>query len=206
MKLLTKIFLFWAFLATSTFAGTTAVDETAKVSAVKEISSLTGNDQSTSIKSDSVMQRLFSISEERGFSPTSLERYLDCPLKYYYMTVLKLRDKEEVEDDIDASELGNAVHNVLETIYKPFVGQQVSAVALRQAQKDLDGLLDTEMDRLMRGGRSREGKNLFLRSVAFTQLSRVLERRPLSPKSIASNSWQPNRTTPIPSSNRMGIL
>ena len=54
MKLLTKIFLFWAFLATSTFAGTTAVDETAKVSAVKEISSLTGNDQSTSIKSDCV--------------------------------------------------------------------------------------------------------------------------------------------------------
>ena len=135
-----------------------------------------GNIPQPGIKSDSVMQRLFSISEERGFSPTSLERYLDCPLKYYYMTVLKLRDKEEVEDDIDASELGNAVHNVLETIYKPFVGQQVSAAALRQAQKDLDGLLDTEMDRLMRGGRSREGKNLFLRSVAFTQLSRVLEK------------------------------
>ncbi len=127
-------------------------------------------------KSEAVMQRLFNISEGFGFAPTSLKNYMECPLKYYYMNVLRLRDRDEVEDDIDASELGEAVHNVMETIYKPLVGQRVDPRVLREARNDIDSLLDVEMDRLLRGGRSHEGKNLFLRSVAHTQLCHALER------------------------------
>lgn len=127
-------------------------------------------------KSDAVMQRLWSIGEGYGFSPTSLERYVECPLKYYYTNVLGLRNEEGVEDDIDASDLGEVVHNVMKSVYEPFVGRRVDAASLRRAQADIESLLDSEMERLMSGGRSREGRNMLLRSVALTQLRRALGR------------------------------
>ncbi len=135
------------------------------------------NDTSTpGLKDDSVMQRLYSISERTGFSPSALSKYVECPLKYYYMSVLGLKELESVEDDIDASELGDAVHNVLKTIYEPFVGRKIDAATLKEARNNVESLLDSEMERLMSGGRLNEGRNMFLRSVALTQLNRLLER------------------------------
>lgn len=135
-----------------------------------------GSANQVGTKDERVMEALYRISERQGFSPTALGRYVECPLKYYYMSIMGLREEECVEDDIDASELGEAVHNVLKTIYEPFVGRRVEAAALREARANIETLLDKEMERLMAGGRTAEGKNLFLRSVALTQLSRVLER------------------------------
>ena len=128
------------------------------------------------LKTPAVMRALYNISAKQGFSPTTLNRYLVCPLMYYYMNVLGLREKDTVEDDIDASQFGDMVHNVLRDIYKPFVGNRVDANALKEARKNIESLLDSEMEHLMAGGRSAEGRNNFLRSVALTQLDRVLAR------------------------------
>ena len=127
-------------------------------------------------KTEAVMQTLYRISEKSGFSPTALGRYVECPLKYYYMSIMGLREQETVEDDIDASQLGNAVHNVLRDIYLPMVGRKVDAAPLKEARANIEQLLDTELEELMAGGRSSEGRNMFLRSVALTQLERLLDR------------------------------
>ena len=122
------------------------------------------------------MQALYRKSEKIGFSPTALSDYLDCPLKYYYKSVVGLRDQDTVGDDIDSSEMGTAVHNVLHDIYLPMVGKRVDPKTLCEARANLEQLLDAEMEKLMAGGRNREGRNMFLRSVMLTQLNRVLER------------------------------
>lgn len=128
------------------------------------------------IKDTAVMQKLHSIGSGNGFSPSALEIYTDCQLKYYYMKILGLEEQEGVEDDIDTTELGNTVHNVLKDIFEPFVGRRVDAAALRSARSNIDRKLDIEMEHLMRSGRTLEGRNAFIRSVAKTQLERVLER------------------------------
>lgn len=122
------------------------------------------------------MQRLTDIASGYGFSPTSLSRYLECPLKFHYMSILGLRERETLEDDLDAAQLGEAIHNVLRDIYVPFIGHRVDAQALKDARGNLENLLDKEMEHLMCGGRSTEGRNSFLRSVALTQLGRLLDR------------------------------
>ena len=121
-------------------------------------------------------QRLADISTGYGFSPTALSRYLECKLKYYYVSIMGLREQESLDDDIDASQLGETVHNVLCDIYLPFVGRRVEAAALHEAKANIGNLLDREMSQLMSGGRSREGRNSFLRSVAMTQLDRLINR------------------------------
>lgn len=128
------------------------------------------------VKSEAVMQQLYRISEKSGFSPTALGHYIECPLKYYYMSIMGLREQEGVEDDIDASQLGNAVHNVLRDIYLPMVGKKVDPALLKEARTNIEQLLDAEFEELMAGGRTSEGRNMFLRSVALSQLEHLLDR------------------------------
>lgn len=127
-------------------------------------------------KTTEIMQHLNYITTNYGFSPTALSRYLECPLKHYYVSILGLREQETLEDNIDASQFGETVHNVLRDIYKPYVGRKVEAAALKEARTNLEQLLDNEMARLMSGGRSNEGRNSFLRSVALSQLDKMLAR------------------------------
>jgi CRISPR/Cas system-associated exonuclease Cas4 (RecB family) len=47
------------------------------------------------------------------YSPTSLNRYLKCPLQFYYSSALGLSRKEEITGDIERDDLGNFVHDVL---------------------------------------------------------------------------------------------
>ncbi|MCU1458412.1 MAG: hypothetical protein JWL73_2504 [Actinomycetia bacterium] len=54
--------------------------------------------------------------ERRPLSPTSLERYAQCPFKYLMDSVLKVREYErpEQEDTISARERGTLMHGILE--------------------------------------------------------------------------------------------
>lgn len=126
-------------------------------------------------KTEAVMQRIAQVAA-RGFSPTALNNYIECPLKYFYANLLRINETDTVEDDIDASQLGECVHNILKRVYEPYIGHRVSAEALDQALKHLPELMDDEFGHLFRHGRSTEGRNEFLRSVAQTQLTHVLRR------------------------------
>lgn len=126
-------------------------------------------------KTEAVMQRIAQVAE-RGFSPTALNNYIDCPLKYYYSNLLRINESDTVEDDIDSSQLGECVHNILKHIYEPCIGHHVTTETLGKALRQLPELMDQEFGLLFRHGRSTEGRNEFLRSVAQTQLTHVLRR------------------------------
>ena len=126
-------------------------------------------------KSAEVMDKLRQLAAY-GFSPSSLSVYMTCPLQYYYCYVCDVRETEELDEDLDASQLGTCVHNVLKHIYEPYKGRPVEAGGLKAALDGLNGLLDTEFGEFYRHGRNSEGRNRFLYSVAESQLRRVLQR------------------------------
>lgn len=69
-------------------------------------------------KNESIMQQIRSVLFERCVTPTSLSRYLRCPLSYYYQYVAALRPIEENEPgDIDNRMFGNILHKAAENIY-----------------------------------------------------------------------------------------
>ncbi|HAR96787.1 MAG TPA: hypothetical protein DCR97_12625 [Deltaproteobacteria bacterium] len=59
------------------------------------------------------------LSMLRGFtfSATALDRYLRCPLSFYYHYILGLKEKEAVPNEIEAQELGTLVHTCLHTYF-----------------------------------------------------------------------------------------
>lgn len=61
------------------------------------------------------------------FSASSVQKYLECPLAFYYSYVKGISDDDEsVSEDVEGNQLGNIVHNTMEELYRDFVGRSVT--------------------------------------------------------------------------------
>ena len=133
-------------------------------------------------KDDAVMQRLNEMTQ-RGLAPTVFDDYIDCPLSFYYSRVLNIKSEDDLEDDLDASQLGTAIHNILDAIYTPYNNDgrteppiAVDADGLRHALAELPTYMEREFGSLFLGGRATEGRNHFLHAVAESQISTLLKK------------------------------
>jgi hypothetical protein len=143
--------------------------------AVKSDAALTpARPQNEVAKTEAVMQRLHQMTTH-GLSPTSFCDYLECPLKYYYSRVLNINEVEAINEDLDASQLGDCIHSVLEQIYGAHLGEPLQASILHDALAHLPALMEQGFQSLYSGGRNTEGRNRFLFSVAETQLHNLIE-------------------------------
>lgn len=52
------------------------------------------------------------------FSPSMLETYIHCPLRFYFSVVMGLRERAEPTEDPDSGELGTMVHDVMDALYR----------------------------------------------------------------------------------------
>lgn len=66
-----------------------------------------------------MVERHWAETTERGFAPTSLERYARCPFQYFSAQVLKLDPiRERPRDDLPAPVLGDLCHAALRESYE----------------------------------------------------------------------------------------
>ncbi|MCF0173883.1 MAG: PD-(D/E)XK nuclease family protein [Bacteroidales bacterium] len=73
---------------------------------------------------------------EMVFSASALQDYLQCPLMFYFKHILKVGEKNEVEEDPQANQIGNVVHNTMESLYR---GKDcMSKTYLESLLKDFD--------------------------------------------------------------------
>ena len=71
-------------------------------------------------KTPAIMERLKAI---RQLSPSTLSRYLRCPLRFFYQDICKLSEYEDLEDDlIDNRVFGNIFHKAAHILYSSFSG------------------------------------------------------------------------------------
>lgn len=125
-------------------------------------------------KNKAVMARLQKMANN-GFSPSALNQYRGCPMKFYYEYILSLREKDDLEDDLAQNEVGSIIHKVLEIIYSRVKGSKVTLEMLDRALEQIDDLLEQALSEEYQHGRSRIGRNHFFESVAKNQLVRFLQ-------------------------------
>lgn len=94
-------------------------------------------------KTPDVMERMKSVFDIRNnpkalISPSALNCYLDCPLKFYYKYVALLSAPDEVTADIDSAKFGSIFHYAAEHIYKDLTahGKLISKENLETLLKD----------------------------------------------------------------------
>lgn len=71
-------------------------------------------------KSPVILQKLGGFYEPEGttyLSPSALNTFLDCSLKYYFRYMAGIGEKPEVNDSVDAIEFGNILHNTIKILY-----------------------------------------------------------------------------------------
>lgn len=91
-------------------------------------------------KTPEIMKKLRAFTSEgedsRALSASSINTYIDCPLKFYFTTVESIREQDEVQEDVEAGMFGSILHKAMELIYKPFVGKMVEKAELDDLRKN----------------------------------------------------------------------
>ena len=109
-------------------------------------------------KTPDVMRRMQSLFDVRTnpkakFSPSPLNYYLDCPLKFYYRYVAGLSAPDAVSAEIDSATFGSIFHYAAEHIYKDLTthGKVINKEALETLLRNevkLQDYVDTAFKKL----------------------------------------------------------
>lgn len=79
---------------------------------------------------------LLSRYTEKRLSPSVLNVYLDCKLKFYFRYIAGIRETDELLEDVDPRLFGNLFHYASELIYKTFSDREVTKADLEAASKN----------------------------------------------------------------------
>ena len=61
------------------------------------------------------------------FSASLVQKYLSCPLAFYYRYIKGINDDDEsVSEDVEGNQLGNIVHHTMEELYRPFIDREIT--------------------------------------------------------------------------------
>ncbi len=68
--------------------------------------------------------KILTFLKQHEYSASSINTYLHCPLRFYYQYVLGLKEKEVILDEPEGKDIGTFIHNLLETVFTPFLNKQ----------------------------------------------------------------------------------
>ena len=82
------------------------------------------------------MQKHFA-NKEGGISPTAVNTYLRCQLRFFYRYVCEIAEPDSTEDDmIDNRLFGNIFHKAAQVIYTPFISNTITSMMLDELLKE----------------------------------------------------------------------
>lgn len=125
-------------------------------------------------KSEAVMARLKEIAIV-GFSPSALTSYIRNPIQFYFQKILRIREVEEVEENIALNTLGTIIHETLKAIYVPFIGKFISENDILNCFKLLDNEVLKQFKVVYKEGEIKKGRNLLAFEVAKRNVSNFLK-------------------------------
>ncbi|WP_114748923.1 PD-(D/E)XK nuclease family protein [Pleomorphovibrio marinus] len=80
-----------------------------------------------------------SKQSDRALSPSAINTYLDCRLRFYYKYIAKVEEEKTVSEDVDPAVFGNLAHAALEFLYVGFMERKKRRVVHAE---DFSGLKD----------------------------------------------------------------
>jgi CRISPR/Cas system-associated exonuclease Cas4 (RecB family) len=125
---------------------------------------------------------LVGSTEDKYLSPSALNTYLDCRLKFYFRYLARLGETDEVAEDIGSMGFGTVVHESLRILYESIADPDTGTIT----KQGLDKLRkDDHMDRVIRevfrrehfGNRRNavlEGRNLLIVRVMRRYMDKVI--------------------------------
>ena len=95
------------------------------------------------------LNQLYAKNGESALSASSLNNYIDCPLKFYYSNIINIREETEVTQDIANNEFGTIFHNTMSYLYSDYKGVTITSQIVRSLLKDkqkIDACIDRSFE------------------------------------------------------------
>ncbi len=131
-----------------------------------------------------VLETYFSEGDQaKRLSPSALNSYLDCRLRFYFRYVDRLKESEQVIDEIDQSVFGQLLHKTMEELYRPYIRQEMNVDILTRIQKNksniLRAILQAFAEHYFHSKHVSEdeitGRNIIIKEVLLRYILRILE-------------------------------
>ena len=74
---------------------------------------------------------------KKYISPSAINTYIDCSLKFYFRYIAKIKEPDEITENIDSALFGTIFHKAMELTYKPFLNKIVN-------QNDIEKIINKE--------------------------------------------------------------
>lgn len=137
-------------------------------------------------KDEGILQILAKLNEGntyfKGISPSALNTYIECKLKFYFRYVVKIKEADEVEEDIDARVMGNFLHKLMEFFYQGVQDRKKNKLIEKGDFDQVDKVLDQLIEEVFKkefkienGKVEYEGQRLVVKEVVKKIAQRILE-------------------------------
>ncbi|MDR0981875.1 MAG: PD-(D/E)XK nuclease family protein [Culturomica sp.] len=89
-------------------------------------------------KTPELLSKLYKKYGDNGkiLSPSALNTYIECPLKFYFRYIADIKEKEEVSEELDYRLLGNIFHECAESLYAPLGENEITSEVIDSILKD----------------------------------------------------------------------
>lgn len=83
----------------------------------------------------------YTQSAEKLLSPSALNIYLECPLKFYFRYIAHIQEQEEIAEELDHRLLGNIFHESSQSLYATVADKEITAEVIDSLLAN-DALID----------------------------------------------------------------
>ena len=105
-----------------------------------------------------------------GLSPSLMNVYIREPMEFFEKKILKINQDQNVEEEMAANTFGSLIHKVLEKIFEPYVGKEITGFDLHELGlnkfKQIDNLIQTTINEDIGGILQERGKNYLLKNLS----------------------------------------
>jgi len=136
-------------------------------------------------KTDAILERLQEIAIGKGFSPSSLTSYIRNPIQFYTQRILRIREIDEVEENIAVNTLGTVIHETLKHLYDPYKEKYLSVNDIENMLNLVESETIKQFKIIYKEGEIKKGKNLLAFEVAKQNVEQFLK---MEKKDIESGS------------------
>jgi hypothetical protein len=135
-------------------------------------------------KADAILaQYLEGPEEEKYLSPSAMNTYIDCPLKFYLRYIAGIGESDEVQEEVDAAGFGTVVHESIRRLYSGIGQGEELMITARKLESLLKSpepgniLEQSFVEHHFKGDRHAriEGRNIIIFRVMLKYLNKILE-------------------------------
>tara|TARA_B110000027_G_scaffold110001_1_gene117709 strand:- start:1775 stop:4651 length:2877 start_codon:yes stop_codon:yes gene_type:complete len=141
-------------------------------------------------KDYSVMKRLarfttdFKTTYMSRLTPSALDTYLYCKLRFYYKYVAELYEEDQIQEELDALIFGNILHDAMEILYRQFMIVQktaiVNAMHFFWLREGVDGAINEAFQKhyQIKGDKKKvmiEGRNIIAAEIIKKMINKILD-------------------------------